>query len=102
MLLALQGQEEHPRMQAAARYLRKHAETTDDLEHLCWIKLALDVFGDQAAVGSLDQQIVDAYRSRGELGWLPPSPYRNALAALSLATASCNYFRLPARASRSG
>lgn len=99
MLFALQGQEQQPRMQAAAEYLRKQADT-DDLEHLCWIKLALDVFGDHASADALDRKILDAYRGRGEQAWLPPSPYRNALTALALGTSQRNYFRLPAVASR--
>src|SRR5438034_7738455 len=39
MLLALQGEGNHPRVAAAVRYLL--AATGDDLEHLCWAKLAV-------------------------------------------------------------
>ncbi len=95
MLIALQGQEDHPRMQAAVEYLRKHAETTDDIEHLCWIKLALDVFGKQDNLGALDAKILSAYSSRTAIEWLPGCPHRQALAVLALSTGTRNYFRLP-------
>src|SRR5439155_8385998 len=41
MLLALQGHGDEPRVAAAVRYLLRQAATNDDLEHLCWAKLAL-------------------------------------------------------------
>jgi uncharacterized protein (DUF362 family) len=96
MMFALQGREEHPRMAAAAEYLRQQIATAD-LEHLCWIKLALNTF--QAHVWQpvgLDEQIIKAHQSRSNTAWLPPSPYREALTALALGTDVRNYFLLPA------
>src|SRR5216684_3494886 len=46
MLLALQGKE-HPRIQSAISYLQREASSDDDLENLCWTKLALDVCRDR-------------------------------------------------------
>ena len=42
MLLALQG-ETHPRIAAAVQYLVQQINT-DDIEHLCWAKIALDLY----------------------------------------------------------
>ena len=63
-----------------------HAEATDDLEHLCWIKLALNVFGRHDTADALDQKIIAAHRSRLATGWLSASPYREALTVLALAS----------------
>lgn len=98
MLLALQGEGEHPRIAAAVRYLLERAAAGDDLEHLCWAKLALDCYRDQpgveAGLASLDERIVAAHRLRTEASWLRPAPMREALTALALATEQTNPFRL--------
>src|SRR5205085_12637883 len=52
MLLALQGRGHEPRVAAAVRYLIQQS-ATDDLEHLCWIKVALEAHRDQPAVEEL-------------------------------------------------
>src|SRR5262249_3759253 len=41
MLLALQGQTDQPRVAAALTYIEKETGAVDDLENLCWAKLAL-------------------------------------------------------------
>ena len=53
MLLALQG-ETHPRVTAAVQYLIEEIHT-DDIEHLCWAKLALDCHADQPGVKLLNR-----------------------------------------------
>jgi uncharacterized protein (DUF362 family) len=98
MLLALQGRGDHPRIQAAIRYLQCEIETDGDLEHLCWTKLALDAYRDQASapgvLANLDDRIRAAHQARTDSTWLRPSCLRDALTALALATEQRNVFRL--------
>jgi uncharacterized protein (DUF362 family) len=98
MLLALQGRGDHPRVAAAVAYLLRQALAGDDLEQLCWAKLALDVYRDRPEVGEglprVGQRIRDAYEARQGTAWLRPAPLREALAALALATEQRNVFRL--------
>jgi uncharacterized protein (DUF362 family) len=97
MLLALQGRE-HPRIQSAIRYLQREAEADDDLENLCWTKLALDLYRDQPGLpewlSHLDDRIVASDQARAEQKWLRPSCLRDALVALGLGTDQGNVFRL--------
>jgi uncharacterized protein (DUF362 family) len=98
MLLALQGNGEHPCVAAALAYLKKHAETTEDLEHLCWAKLALDTYGDHPEVAGflpvLDERIIAARAQRADTNYLRPAPLRDALSALALGTEKMRVFRL--------
>jgi uncharacterized protein (DUF362 family) len=104
MLLALQGQGHPPRVAKAVQYLLQQANTNDDLEHLCWAKLALDCHRDQpgvtSALDNLDARIVAAHQARAETPWLRPAPVREALTALALATEQNNRFRLDLEAER--
>jgi uncharacterized protein (DUF362 family) len=97
MLLALQGQQ-HPRITAAAAYLQRAVAGCEDLEHLCWAKLALDTHRELPGVAEflpvLDEQIVQELQARAEKPWLGPAPLRLALAALALASERVNPFRL--------
>jgi uncharacterized protein (DUF362 family) len=99
MLLALQGHGDEPRVAAAVSYLLRQATTGDDLEHLCWAKLALDCHrqqpGVEAALTAVDGRILAAYKTRAQTPWLRPAPVRDALTALALATEQSNPFRLP-------
>jgi uncharacterized protein (DUF362 family) len=99
MLLALQGQGRHPRVATAVSYLLKQALAGEDLEHLCWAKLALDCHRDQPgvqeALPTLDERILGAYQARTETPWLRLSISRVALTALALATEQANPFRFP-------
>ncbi|MSU76503.1 MAG: DUF362 domain-containing protein [Gemmataceae bacterium] len=96
MLIALQG-ENHPRLPAAVRYLIEQIRT-DDLDHLCWAKLALDLYRDlpdvEATLAKLDDQILAAVEKRQQLGWLRQSCYRQALTVLALGVEKRNFFRL--------
>jgi uncharacterized protein (DUF362 family) len=98
MLLALQSQD-HPRVRAAVDYLLKQVEC-DDIEHLCWAKIALDAHrgqpGVEPALPVFDGAIQRAHESRGQVNWVRPAPVRQALTALALATAQRNFFRLSA------
>jgi uncharacterized protein (DUF362 family) len=100
MLLALQGQADHPRMVAAVKYLARQAQNGEDLEQLCWIKLALDLYPELDGVAgllpALDEKIRAAHQAREQVSWLRPSPVREALTALALAAGETNRFRLPA------
>lgn len=99
MLLALQGHPTHPRLTAAVRYLRSRGLSGDDLEHLCWARLALDLYQDHEGVREvlpeLEQRIRKAVEVRATVPWLRPAPLRLALATLAL-DAARNPFRLPA------
>jgi uncharacterized protein (DUF362 family) len=103
MLLAFQDTSVQPRIAAAVDYLARQADTTD-LEHLCWIKLALDLYRIQPGVTDLlpelDRRIKSAHRARPEVNWTRPAPVRQALTALALATEQRNAFRLPAPQAR--
>ncbi len=95
MLLALQGQS-HARIDAAVKYQISQLETAD-LEHLCWGKLALDLYrhlpGVTKSLEQIDRRIAEATRVRQEASWLPATTFRTILAALALAPA--NAFRIP-------
>jgi uncharacterized protein (DUF362 family) len=101
MLLALQGYAEEPRVQAAAAYLLQQAQVSEDLEHLCWAKLALDCHQNQPgvsdALSGLDDRILAAYQLRAESPWLKEAMLPLALTALGLATEQTNWFRLDAQ-----
>jgi uncharacterized protein (DUF362 family) len=98
MLLALQGWGEDSRSAAALDYLRGAALVGDDVEHLCWARLALDVYSMQAGiadiVAGLGERIRAALSVRAETPWLRPAPARLALAALALDIEHGNPFRL--------
>jgi uncharacterized protein (DUF362 family) len=107
MLLALQpdlpGAENHPRTNAACGYLMRQIDC-GDLEHLCWMKLAVDLYrtlpGVEEALGTIDATILAAHQTRQQTNWLRAAPMRVALTALALATDQRNFFRLPKEAAR--
>jgi uncharacterized protein (DUF362 family) len=98
MLLAVQGKVEHPRVDSAVAYLGDQALAGDDLEHLGWAKLALDVYADRPGVADklkqIDGRIEAARKARAETPYVRPAPLRVALAALALHTDRGNPFRL--------
>jgi uncharacterized protein (DUF362 family) len=95
MLLAVQGLGDHPRLAAALDYLRGQVVEDNDLEHLCWIRLALDVWSaDPALLDRLDALIVRAHQDRPGVNWVKPAPMREALTALALGTRHGNPFQL--------
>jgi uncharacterized protein (DUF362 family) len=99
MLLALQGRRDEPAIVASVEYLCQAASTSDDLEHLCWARLALDVYADhpgvRETVAALGESIRAAHDTRQETPWLRPAPPRQALTALALDIEHGNPFRLP-------
>ena len=100
MLLALQG-ETHPRIDSAVGYLIEQINT-DDIEHLCWAKIALDCYRHvpnvNEALTKLDAHIFAAEEKRRQTGWLKPNCYRQALMILALGVEQRNFFELPAQA----
>jgi uncharacterized protein (DUF362 family) len=94
MLLALQGHAPHPRLESAVAYLRRQAETGDDLEHLTWTRIALHANG--VDVPDLDERIRTAHQQRGAVPWLRPAYFREALTALALGVEQGNPFRFSA------
>lgn len=101
MLLALQNQEEQPRIRSAVDYLQRAVLDSTDLEHLCWSRLALTLYrhlpGVAETLPQLDEQIRLGQQLRAETSWVRPHPLRLALSALSLAAEERNLFQLPAR-----
>ncbi len=99
MLLALQGHAEHPRVAASVKYLERQALAAEDLELLCWARLALDLYPTHLeSAGNLDvieARIRAAHADRTQTSWVRPSPLRDALTVLALFTAQRNFFRLP-------
>ncbi len=97
MLLAVQGQGDHPRVAATLRYLGQHAAVSEDLEHLSWSKIALDAYRDRPEAAQflprLDERILAARRDRADTNWVRPAPLREALSALALATSRTKFFR---------
>jgi uncharacterized protein (DUF362 family) len=96
-LLALQGRGEDRRVRGAVDYLVRCASTGEDLEHLCWARLALDVCGGAeagTAIAELQGLIERAYLARLEEPCLRPNPVRTALTVLALRLPD-NPFRLP-------
>lgn len=98
MLLALQGYADHARVAASVAYLQEHASSSEDLEHLCWAKLALDLYREQPGVAAflatLDERIGAASQARAAVPWLHTAHVREALTALALATGFGNPFHL--------
>ncbi len=97
MLLALQNRSDE-RIETSVEYLRRTAETSEDLEHLCWARIALDTYADRPQVretlAHLQKRIRDAHSARAETPWLRLSPLRQALTALALGLEDGNPFRL--------
>jgi uncharacterized protein (DUF362 family) len=105
-LLALQGQADDPRVRDSVAYLSRLARTNDDLEHLCWARLALDAYRDQPGVGEtlelLPARIATACAARSETPYVRPAPLRLAQAALALDVEHGNPFRLPVSPTQRG
>lgn len=97
-LLAVQG-ESHPRIDATVDFVLRHWQT-NDLEYLCWTKLALDLYGQNSRVAEvldkIDHNILAAHSDRQQSNWLRPNCVRQALTALALGVSERNFFRLPA------
>ncbi|MFL5244792.1 MAG: DUF362 domain-containing protein [Gemmataceae bacterium] len=95
-LLALQGKDEDVRVQASIRYLISQAPLGEDLEHLCWAKIALATHVGQPnvpeALTSLDDRIRTAYKARLATLYLRLNPLREALTALALAPSTKTLF----------
>ena len=98
-LLALQSQKDHPRVRASVAYLGKQADTGDDLEHLGWARIALDLYRDfdgvPSALDRLAERIRVAQETRAATSYVRPAPLRQALAALALSLDRGNPFRQP-------
>jgi uncharacterized protein (DUF362 family) len=98
MLLAMQGKVEHPRVDAAVAYLADKALAGDDLEHLGWAKLALNLYRDRPGVREkltqIDERIEASRKARAETPYVRPAPLRVALTALALHTEHGNPFGL--------
>jgi uncharacterized protein (DUF362 family) len=101
MLLALQGNGDEPRVSAAVAYLLHQSLASEDGEHLCWARLALDLYRDQPGVADampvLAERIRAAQQTRAATPWLRPNPLRDALTVLALTVELGNPFRIRQR-----
>ncbi len=99
MLLAVQRLPRDERILKSVTYLAERALLGDDLEHLCWARLALDLYrevpGVEAALVALGTRITEGIEIRRETPYLKPNPARVALASLALGIETRNPFRLP-------
>jgi uncharacterized protein (DUF362 family) len=115
-LLALQGCDDE-RVGRSVEYLRQHALTGEDVEHLGWAVLALDATMEQRAgsvsdgvipvtyasgslarsdvIQALQQRLLCASAARVATPYVQPAPLRQALLALALDVERRNPFRLP-------
>ena len=98
MLLALQGRGDDARVAKSVQYLLHEAPLGDDVEHLCWAKLVLDVHSDQPGVAEVlpraDESIRAAHKQRAATPYVRANPLREALTALALSTDDRNAFRV--------
>src|SRR6266851_9352302 len=98
MLLALQGRNDDENVIKSVAYLQKQALSGDDLEHLCWARMALDIHRDHPGVAdsltALDERIRSAHAARFETPYVRPAPLREALTALAVGLEQGNPFRL--------
>jgi uncharacterized protein (DUF362 family) len=94
-LLALAGGTDHPRVQAARAYLRRVAEQDEDLENLCWVRLALAAWPGEDEPAGLAERICRAYEARQDARLFAPSTVREALTALALSVPAANPFTAP-------
>lgn len=92
------------RVAAAVSYLLEQLNT-DDIEHLCWTKIALDLYRRLPSIDArlleIDAHILAAAEKRRRTGWLKPNCYRQALMVLALGVENRNVFRLPEQVAKS-
>jgi uncharacterized protein (DUF362 family) len=100
-LLALQGDSDE-RISRCVEYLRQQALRAEDLEHLGWAVLALEVHGQPGdTVKTLQDRLRLASEVRAETPYVQPAPLRQALLALALNVQERNPFRLQVSAGAS-
>ncbi|MCS6976145.1 MAG: DUF362 domain-containing protein [Gemmatales bacterium] len=88
MLLAFAGLPDHPRLAATRRYLLNVSQRDADLEHLAWIRLALQPWRHDPVVAdhlpTLEGHLAECYEERSRRRLFGPSVVREALTALAL------------------
>src|SRR5262249_25081828 len=97
LLIALQNRRDEPRVRAAVDYLCGQLADAEDLEHLGWGRLALDLYRDLPQVAArlprMDERIRQATAERRIVPWVQPSSLRTALVALALSCGNSNPFK---------
>jgi uncharacterized protein (DUF362 family) len=97
-LLAMQGKTDDERVTRSVEYLRQHALTSDDIEHLAWATLALDAYRapgvPSETIATLQRRLREAVALRAATPYLREAPLRQALLALALDVDRRNPFRL--------
>jgi uncharacterized protein (DUF362 family) len=93
LLLAFPDGPDHPRLQATRTLLQKLANETNDLENLCWMRLALSLDSGSESLRWLDERIERTYESRKADQLFPESTIREALTALALGADHYHPFR---------
>ncbi len=97
-LLALQGGE-NELIGRCVEYLRMESQTEEDIEHLAWAVLAMDVYRASDIIPMLKERLHSAIARRSATPYVHPSPPRLALLALALNVERRNPFRLRTKAS---
>lgn len=105
LLLAHSALEDHPKLVAARRYLRDSITRHTDLEHLCWIRLALEAWKSEPATAEILPQLhdllVECYEEQTRNNRVfRRSTMRQALTILALSADSYHPFMPPAKPSK--
>ncbi len=105
LLLAHSRLEDHPKLVAARRYLRDSITRHTDLEHLCWIRLALDAWKTEPATAEvlpqLRELLVDRYQEQTANNRVfQRSTLRQALTILALSVDTYQPFMPPAKVNK--
>jgi uncharacterized protein (DUF362 family) len=95
-LLALQGSDDE-RVHRSVEYLWKQALESEDIEHLAWAMMALDVYRVGYVMPALCERLLSASAAREATPYVQQAPMRQALLALALDVERRNPFRLPTR-----
>ncbi|GIW79930.1 MAG: hypothetical protein KatS3mg105_1737 [Gemmatales bacterium] len=90
----------HPRTVASVRYLQEQAQSCSDLEYLCWMILAFDLYreidGLAETIRTLESRIEEVADQQVRSDIFQPSIVRDVLLILAHCTGQRNVFRLPA------
>lgn len=102
-LLALQAKRDEPRVLASVRLLQQLDFLGEDVEHLCWARVALAPFaavdGVAETLQKIEERIVVCAESREAVAYLRPSSVRAALTVLALGASAASPFTLSASGS---
>jgi uncharacterized protein (DUF362 family) len=97
MLLALQSTGDHPRIASAIRYLKQMTDSTGDLEHLAWTKIAFDAHRGHPDIGDHAKRLDEQIEIELDTTKFTIPIARRALALIALNVDKQNPFKLDAK-----